>query len=36
MDIYDGHNYYLKIRVDIYTSMDMIMAEYGIFTRYFT
>ena len=29
MDLYDGQTFYLKTRVDIWVSMDMVLVEYG-------
>ena len=33
MDHYDGQTYDLKIRMDIWRSMDMVPVEYGIFPQ---
>ena len=35
MNIYNDHNYGLKTRVDIWTRMNVVMLEHGIFTRCF-
>ena len=32
-DLYDGQIYDLKTRVDIWTRMDMVPVEYGIFAQ---
>ena len=34
-DIYDGQNYDLKTRVDIWTRMDMVPVEYGTLAQTF-
>ena len=34
-DLYDSHTYDLKTRVDIWTSMDVVPVEYGIFNQTF-
>ena len=34
-DLYDGQTYDLKRRVDIWTRMDMVPAEYGKFSHTF-
>ena len=34
-DLYDGHTYDLKTRVDIWTRMDVFPVEYGTFTQTF-
>ena len=34
-DIYDGHNYDLKTRADIWTSMEVAPMEYGTFAQTF-
>ena len=34
-DIYDGQTYDLKTRVDIWTGMDVVPAEYGTFAQTF-
>ena len=34
-DIYDGHTYDLKTMVDIWTSMDVVPAEYRTFAQTF-
>ena len=34
-DIYDGHTYDLKTRVNIWTRMDMVPVEYGTFAQTF-
>ena len=34
-DLYDGHTYDLKTRVDIWTRIDVVPVEYGTFTQTF-
>ena len=34
-DIYNGHTYELKTRVDIWTSVDVVSVEYGTFAQTF-
>ena len=34
-DLYEGQNYDLKTRVDIWTRMDVVTVEYGIFAHTF-
>ena len=34
-DLYEGHTYDLKTRVDIWTRMDVVPVEYGTFTQKF-
>ena len=34
-DLYDGHIYNLKTRVDIWTRMDVVPVEYGTFAQTF-
>ena len=35
MDIYDGQTYHLKTRVDIWTSMGVVLVDYGMFSHIF-
>ena len=32
-DLYDGHTYDLKTKVDIWTRMDVVPVEYGTFAQ---
>ena len=34
-DLYDGHIYDLKTRMDIWTRMDVVTVEYGTFSQIF-
>ena len=34
-DIYDSQTYYVKTRLDIWTSMDIVPVEYGTFAQTF-